>query len=135
MSGPDGETLLGINCDRPALDLLSEDTLALLAMVLPAFRAGMEILNRFELSRASLTTTLDTLSDGMLIVSMAEGRELYRNRALMVMLAEQPERDRLEQRTLRLARSARVLGERAVGSAPSLPTAIDELTTTSHACS
>lgn len=130
VTGPEGETLLGINCERPALDLLSEDTLALLTLVLPAFRAGLEILNRLELSRATLATTLDTLADGMLIFSLAEGRELYRNRALLAMLADEPERDALEQRTLRLARGVRVLLGSAARPTPPSPPVIDEVTTT-----
>lgn len=129
VTGPEGETLLGVNCERPALDLLSEDTLALLTLVLPAFRAGLEILNRLELSRATLATTLDTVTDGMLIVGIAEGLELYRNRALVTMLADEPERDALEQRTLRLARGVRALFARAERpTSPSSP-AIDEVTT------
>jgi DNA-binding HTH domain-containing proteins len=129
VTGPEGEALLGINCEHPALDLLSEDTLAFLTLVLPSFRAGLEILNRLEFSRATLATTLDTLTDGMLIVSLAEGRELYRNRALITMLADEPERDALEQRTLRLARGAHALLGSAVRPTPP-PPVIDEVTTT-----
>jgi DNA-binding CsgD family transcriptional regulator len=129
VTGPDGETLLGVNCERPDFDLLSEDTLALLALVLPAFRAGLEILNRLEFARSSLAMTLDTLTDGMMVVSMAEGRELYRNHALIAMLADDPERDRLERRTLHLALSVRALVGSAVRPAPPLPPVVDEVTT------
>lgn len=129
VTGPEGETLLGINCERPTLDLLSDDTLALLALVLPAFRAGLEILNRLEQSRTTLTTTLDTLTDGTLIVGIAEGRELYRNRALIAMLADEPEREALEQRALRLVRGVQTLFGGAVRSTPRSPPVIDEVTT------
>jgi DNA-binding CsgD family transcriptional regulator len=130
VTGPEGETLLGINCERPALDLLSEDTLALLTLVLPGFRAGLEILNRLELSRTTLATTLDTVTDGILIVSLAEGRELYRNRALMAMLADEPERDALERRTLRLARGVQAILGSGVRLVPPSPPVIDEVMTT-----
>ena len=130
VTGPEGETLLGINCERPALDLLSEDTLALLALVLPSFRAGLEILSRLEFSCATLATTLDTLTDGMLIVSLAEGRELYRNRALVMMLTHEPERDALEQRMLRLALGVRALLAGTERPTPPSPPVIDDVTTT-----
>ena len=87
-----GEAILGINSVRSALDPLGEDTLGLLALVLPAFRAGFETLSRLEFARRSFTSMLDTISDGMLIFSLPDVRELYRNEALQTMLAGDPER-------------------------------------------
>jgi DNA-binding CsgD family transcriptional regulator len=105
-------------------------TSALLALVSPALRAGLEIMNRLELSRASLTTTLDALTDGVLVVGLAEGRELYRNRALIAMLTVEPERGRLEQRALQLARGLETRIESGAESKPPLPAVIGEVTTT-----
>ncbi|HEY8795055.1 MAG TPA: helix-turn-helix transcriptional regulator [Gemmatimonadaceae bacterium] len=82
IGGNDGEALLGVNAKRPARDPLSEDTLALLALLAPAFQAGFEMLRRLDRSYRALADTLDTLSEGILVYDGATGRELYRNMAL-----------------------------------------------------
>ena len=82
IGGNDGEALLGVNARRPARDPLSEDTLALLALLAPAFQAGFEMLRRLDRSYLALADTLDTLSEGILVYDGASGRELYRNLAL-----------------------------------------------------
>jgi DNA-binding CsgD family transcriptional regulator len=82
LGGNDGEALLGVNAKRPARDPLSEDTLALLALLAPAFQAGFEMLRRLDRSYLALADTLDTLAEGILLYDGASGRELYRNMAL-----------------------------------------------------
>ena len=82
LGGNDGEALLGVNAKRPSRDPLSEDTLALLALLAPAFQAGFEMLRRLRRSYIALADSLDTLSEGILVYDGASGRELYRNMAL-----------------------------------------------------
>ncbi|HET7458830.1 MAG TPA: helix-turn-helix transcriptional regulator [Gemmatimonadaceae bacterium] len=54
-----------------------------LALVAPAFAAGLATLDRLEAARVSLGAALDALSDGAAVFAAdGTGRELYRNRAL-----------------------------------------------------
>ncbi len=127
--GPEGEVMLGVNSDRPALDQLGEGTLGLLALVLPAFRAGFEMLSRLEYSRHSLTATLDGVAEGMIVFGLADCRELYRNAALDTILAGDPERDLVERRIARLVTGLRSLKWRATADRSQLPAVLDEVAT------
>ncbi|MBK5187727.1 MAG: helix-turn-helix transcriptional regulator [Gemmatimonadaceae bacterium] len=82
IGGNEGEAFLGVNAKRPSRDPLSEDTLALLALLAPAFQAGFEMLRRIDRSYRALADALDTLTEGILVYDGASGRERYRNTAL-----------------------------------------------------
>jgi DNA-binding CsgD family transcriptional regulator len=127
--GPGGEALLGINNEHPVLDPMSEDTLGLLALVLPAFRAGFEMLSRLEFSRNALTTMLDGVADGMMVFSLADCSELFRNRALAAMLAEDPERSVVQRRMSGLVRGLQRLNGGGSRSTAHVPTMLDEVAT------
>ncbi len=124
-----GEAILGINSVQSAFDPLGEDTLGLLSLVLPAFRAGFETLSRLEFARQSFASMLDTISDGTLIFSLPDVHELYRNEALRTTLAGDPERTGIEQRLLRLARGMSSLGESGTRSRPGTVPMLDEIRT------
>jgi DNA-binding CsgD family transcriptional regulator len=105
LGGNDGEALLGVNAKRPARDPLSEDTLALLALLAPAFQAGFEMLRRLDRSYLALADTLDTLSEGILVYDGASGRELYRNMALQRLPLEDRGFAMVERRACEVARA------------------------------
>jgi DNA-binding CsgD family transcriptional regulator len=105
MVGSEGEALFGVNAERSRRDPLSEDTLALLALLAPAFQAGFEMLARLEHAHRALSTTLDMLSQGMLVYDAITGRELHRNPALRTLRFHDPEFDVVEQRARALARA------------------------------
>ena len=105
MAGSDGEALFGVNAERSRRDPLSEDTLALLALLAPAFQAGFGMLARLEHAQRALATTLDVLSQGMLVYDAITGRELHRNPALGTLRSHDPEFGMVEQRARALARA------------------------------
>lgn len=69
--------------DAPGFDPRASKQLALLV---PAFEAGLRHLNRFSACRERIHCVLDELTDAVLLFS-ADGRELYRNRALRQLFA------------------------------------------------
>ncbi|MBA2685064.1 MAG: helix-turn-helix transcriptional regulator [Gemmatimonadaceae bacterium] len=127
--GPEGEVMLGVNNERPVLDPLSEDTLGLLALMLPAFRAGFEMLSRLEFSRHTLATALDGLAEGMMVFGLADSRELYRNGALIAMLADDPEHLVVERRILQLVRGLCFMKRGRAGERLRAPAVLDEIAT------
>ncbi len=83
---------------------------ALLATLVPAFRAGVDAWTRLAPDAASLAGALDMLEDSLL-VGDESGRPLHRNVALVRLLSEEPERLRLEAEIEALARAAAALAE------------------------
>ena len=68
----------------------SADDLLHLRVLVPALRAGLEAHVRFAAHRASLAAALDALPEATAAFD-ADGRERYRNRALVAMLGAEPE--------------------------------------------
>ena len=71
-----------------------------LRLLFPAFRAGLDALARLGAQRAALDAVAEPLAS-----FDADGREAYRNRALVAALAADPERERVEG-TLRVLAAA-----------------------------
>ncbi len=78
---------------------------ALLRTLVPAFRAGLEAIDRFDAHR----TTLDLVAEPLAVFD-ADGREIHRNPALVGLLARDPDAASVEAGLLRLARQMRPLG-------------------------
>jgi DNA-binding CsgD family transcriptional regulator len=92
--------------------------LPVLRVLLPSFKAGLDTLGRLHAHRAALDAVAEPI-----VAFDADGRELHRNGALTRLLAEDPERMRIEADLLHLARGLRRLafplaGERGAGPAP-----------------
>jgi len=134
VSGSAGEAMIGINRDRATADLCDETTIALLTIMAPAFLVGIETLHRFDSVRTTMTTALDVMADGVLVLEFASGRELYRNSALRAMLAADSGGEELLCTARRLARSLSALRPRPSASkscADVAPLPLLELCTTS----
>jgi DNA-binding CsgD family transcriptional regulator len=85
---------------RPDGRLFGEREVALLRLVYPAFRAGVE--THFQLSshRADLFSTIDALGQAVLVCDM-HGRVVHQTPALTVMLSADAEGERLREEMLR----------------------------------
>lgn len=81
-----------------------EDSLGLLRVLLPSFRAGLDALLRFDAYRGAL----DAVSEPIAAFD-ADGRLLHRNPALVRLLDADSERDRVEVELRVLARRLRAL--------------------------
>jgi DNA-binding CsgD family transcriptional regulator len=94
------------------------DALGVMRALLPSFKAGLDAVARLHGQRAAL----DTLSEPLAVFS-ADGRELHRNPALTRLLADEPERGRLEADVRHLARGLRRLAfpRRFEAPAPASP--------------
>ena len=68
--------------------------LALLELLLPAWKAGVRQHFTFEAHRGALSQLFDRLEDGVAVYNLA-GRQSYRNVALTRMIAQDPEGSRL----------------------------------------
>ncbi len=68
--------------------------LAVLGLMLPAFKAGVATARMLEQHRTGLARTLDSLTVGILLAN-ATGGVVHQNPALSAMLAADPERDKL----------------------------------------
>ena len=68
--------------------------LAVLGLMLPAFKAGVATARMLERHRTGLARTLDSLSVGILLANVTGG-VVHQNPAISAMLAADPERDKL----------------------------------------
>lgn len=99
---PFGQALLGVFHDRKEDNPFGEASLDLLRLVVPLLQAGVDLLQAYGERMDRLATVLDTL-DGPLLLCDHEGRELHRNRALRVLLDQEPARRCLVERMRRCA--------------------------------
>jgi DNA-binding CsgD family transcriptional regulator len=83
-SWPSGFIHLGIYSGRsePEPSRFGEDTLALLDLLLPAFQAGIDMVQRMEAGRGD-DAAFDGGRDAVLVWDPRQGRELYRNRCFI----------------------------------------------------
>lgn len=79
------ETALCVAFEEPDASGFAREASASLALLLPAFEAGLRHLRCFLSLRTRLRRFLDELSDPLFVFS-TDGRELYRNRALRHLL-------------------------------------------------
>lgn len=105
LGGNDGEALIGVNAERPERDPLSEDTIALLSLLAPAFQAGFEMLRRLSHSSRALADAFEQFSDGMVVYDTGSGHELFRNTALQNLSLRDSDFSVVERRALELARA------------------------------
>lgn len=89
----------------PHRQLSPEDARVRLQLLLPAFRAGLDTLDRLKAHRAALDTVAEPLA-----AFSSDGTEQFRNAALMRLLAADSEAARVEAVLRELARRVRPLG-------------------------
>jgi DNA-binding CsgD family transcriptional regulator len=96
-ASPAGELMLFMGHERPGRSRFgAERELPVLRALLPAFRAGHHALVRFGAHRAALATTLDRMTQAVLVLA-PDGRAVHRTPALVRLLAADPAREQLEQ--------------------------------------
>jgi DNA-binding CsgD family transcriptional regulator len=87
---PAGEAFLGISHSRPADASFEEpERLQLMAMLVPALKAGVHSIVRLEAERVTLGRALDALGDATLVCDPV-GRPLHHSRGLEDLLAADP---------------------------------------------
>jgi DNA-binding CsgD family transcriptional regulator len=91
---PGHELMLFMGHERRGRTRFGGEELAVLAALLPAFRAGHHALLAFGSRRAALAATLDQMSEPLLVAG-PDGREWHRNAALRRLLELEPERERM----------------------------------------
>ena len=94
----------------------AERDMALLRLLLPAFQAGVEIVQRVRERREGLLRVLDKLGDAIVLVS-AGGEVLHVSRAVSDMAARDAQFNRVEADMVRTARDAS-RSERTLAGAP-----------------
>lgn len=80
------ETSICVAFEQPDAPGFAPKASEQLALLVPAFEAGLRHLNRFSTCRERVQGMFDELTDPVLLFS-ADGRELYRNRALRQLFA------------------------------------------------
>lgn len=122
--------------DRRGTDGMGDKGLALLRLLLPSFKAGVEARARFAALGAELARIVDALAIGVLVADIA-GRSLHESPAYAQLLASEPERERLQAQVLGIVQSLviRLRRPRATdaqsGAARAGPTARREIRTMS----
>lgn len=102
---PAGEAFLGVSTFRPAKARFEEkEGLKVMAMLAPAFKAGVRTLVHLDEQRRTLMREVDALGRGLLMYDVT-GREIHRSRRLEELLATEPDRERVVDETRRLAGS------------------------------
>lgn len=83
---------LGVYSGRsePEPSRFGEGTLALLDLLLPAFQAGIDMVQRMEAGRGAMMAAFDGGRDAVLVWDPRQGRELYRNRCFIELTACDP---------------------------------------------
>ena len=108
---PEGETMVWVLHERRGGFSFGERTTALLGALLPSLRSGLDAVARLGAHRAAL----DAVSDPLAAFG-ADGRELYRNAALVRLLEADPEGDALARAVGSLGWTARDLARGPRGS-------------------
>ena len=119
---PEGSYMLGVHTFHRAPD--PTDHLPILRVLLPAFKAGIDALERLAAHR----TTLDDLDEPIAAFD-ADGGETYRSSALERLLAADPEALRVEAAIVALAQRLRPLAFARRADAPAVPTPTAEVQT------
>lgn len=103
VSLPRGEAWLSLAHSRPDRDPLGEERgMALLELVLPAFKAGLHAFGQLHAHRATLGRVADRLSQPLFLFD-TDGALLHRNRACRRLLATDPEGERIGDEARRMA--------------------------------
>lgn len=95
MSGASSPATLFCHNERPGRPEFGEKGLALLSLLLPAFKAGVRDLIRYSRQRDSLGHHLDSLSEGIRISDLT-GKTVHQNPAFTATLAADGAREKLE---------------------------------------
>jgi DNA-binding CsgD family transcriptional regulator len=98
---------LMVGRDRRGTAGMGDKGLALLRLLLPSFKAGVEARARFATLGAQLARIVDGLPIGVLVADSA-GRSLHESAAYAQLLASEPERDRLHAQVLSIVQSLAV---------------------------
>jgi DNA-binding CsgD family transcriptional regulator len=116
---PEQDQAAGIQLHREHFDceMFAAKGLAVMRLLLPAIKAGTASALDWHRFRQTLGLLLDHLAEGVLICDR-DGRAIYRNTALIGLLAEDPERDRLESCLRRVGARLSVIGRRRRSTAP-----------------
>ncbi len=93
-----------------------ERGLGILRLLLPAFKAGLQMRRRLGQSRAQLWSVFDSAAQGYSIFDI-DGQLLYENTSLAQLLTNEPERERLRASMRVLATGFAVLARRERGRA------------------
>jgi DNA-binding CsgD family transcriptional regulator/PAS domain-containing protein len=104
---PVGEAYLQVGYPRGRASRFADDS-ALLALLLPAYRAGHHAAFAYARREAALAATLDAAGEALLVVA-PDGRTLHRSAALARLLAADPERERVLDALAAAARDLRAL--------------------------
>ena len=130
---PDGQVLLSMFSRRPE-DATSEPVmLARLNLLVPAFRAGLEMLQQVGAARGAVAAALELAGDPMLLYDVGTSRELHRNLALRELAATDGKGDPVADAMLRLARRVAASGARVLVLDSSAPAAhLDVRTASAH---
>jgi DNA-binding CsgD family transcriptional regulator len=90
--------------DRGGVQPFNEKALAMLRLLQPALAVGIEMRQRFARRRSEFLRVLDAMREGLMLVD-ANGRVLHETPAIVRMLADEWERDRVRTAMLLCARS------------------------------
>lgn len=124
-----GEAFLGVSNSRLTESRFDEEAWSgLMQMVLPAFKAGVNMLVRLEANRDRLVSTVDDLVEALAVFDV-EGNELCRSKQLRELLAADAQREALVQRMRRVASSFASRRATWGGDPLSGPAATEELQT------
>jgi len=110
----EGLGIVAVTRDRGGVQPFSEKALAMLRLLQPALAVGIEMRQRFARRRAEFLRVLDAMREGLMLVE-ANGRVLHETPAIMRMLVDEWERDRVRTAMLACARSL-TQARRAMGS-------------------
>jgi len=99
--------------DGPRRDRVDDPNLALMRLVSPALRAGMDVFHRMHAQRLALDGVAEPMA-----VHDTRGRPVHRNAALSALLAADPEHERVEGELRALAASLGALITRRRGVEP-----------------
>lgn len=128
---PQGVANLHVHHDPGRPPFGGEGGLAVLRVMLPSFKAGLDALQRLTSHRTTLLSTFDVVSEPLAAFD-ADGRELYRNAAFRCLLAEEPERAALDVALERLARSLRRLAYPRRGDVAEPPASLEHTVRTAR---
>lgn len=111
-----GEAMVQLGYDQAGRAPDHDASVGLLHVLLPSFRAGLEVLARLGAHRAALDAVAEPLA-----AFDADGREVHRNAALVRLLEGEPDRDRVVVEVRALARALRPLAAPLRGDSPRPP--------------
>jgi len=101
---PNGEFQVHLGSSREGWEPFGASTVMMLELTLPAFCAGLEILDALGSVGLALGAALDSIAEGVLVWNTHRGCASHRNRALADMISSDPEGLMLAVETERMAR-------------------------------